>query len=81
MIPLGECAMQIAFRVAVLSLLAGLVSGCGSETCVAEVALYADLDLDGFGAGDEIGIGCPEEPGKGQADNVDDCDDADPLVR
>jgi hypothetical protein len=47
---------------------------------VAEVALYADLDLDGFGAGEEIGIGCPEAPGKGQADNVDDCDDADPAV-
>ncbi len=73
--------MQNAFRLTVVSVLAaGLFGGCGSETCVSSVSLYADLDLDGYGKGDEIGIGCPEEPGMGQASNADDCDDADPNV-
>jgi MYXO-CTERM domain-containing protein len=43
------------------------------------LTLYADADLDGYGADGAAGItGCSEEPGL--AATGGDCDDADPLV-
>ena len=44
----------------------------------APVSWYADVDGDGFGAGEELS-GCPDEkPSTNTADNADDCDDSDP---
>ena len=46
----------------------------------APVSWYADVDGDGFGAGDEQS-GCPDDkPSTNTADNADDCDDSNPSA-
>jgi len=65
---------------AVLFVASGLLSGCGSETCVTKVAVYDDADGDGYGFGSDVGKGCPESPGEGHSSNNRDCNDADDSV-
>jgi len=46
----------------------------------AEVSWFADVDGDGFGAGEEQ-TGCPDEqPSTNTSDNADDCDDSNPSA-
>ena len=54
----------------------------GGELCAVEekVDVYADGDMDGYGAGDSLGQVCPNDVGPGVSVNHGDCDDGNDQV-